>query len=145
MLQTMEYSPFYSINFQQIFVILTFLNSVFLGGFFGIHIDIIWRKKYFSFQKWIFLPKNVIYRINLKVSTFFFLLVLLFLLWKLLRRMLKGSEHFYQKSARWSHPRYLIQGKLIAVASTPNTYWNQFFLGGICKQEYMYQCSSGIR
>ena len=28
----------------------------------------------------------------------------------------------------------VIQGKLIAVAYTLRTYWNQFFLGGICKQ-----------
>ena len=27
------------------------------------------------------------------------------------------------------------QGKLIAVANTLRTYWNQFSLGGICKQE----------
>ena len=29
-----------------------------------------------------------------------------------------------------------MQGKLIAVAYTLCTYWNQFSLGGICKQEY---------
>ena len=29
----------------------------------------------------------------------------------------------------------LMQGKLIAVAYTLRTYWNQFSLGGICKQE----------
>ena len=29
----------------------------------------------------------------------------------------------------------VMQGKLIAVAYTLRTYWNQFTLGGICKQE----------
>ena len=29
----------------------------------------------------------------------------------------------------------VMQGKLIAVAYTLRTYWNQFSLGGICKQE----------
>ena len=38
------------------------------------------------------------------------------------------------------------QGKLIAaVAYSLRTYWNQFSLGGVCKQEYMHQCSSSIR
>ena len=32
--------------------------------------------------------------------------------------------------------KVLMQGKLIAVAYTLCTYWNQFSLGGICKQEY---------
>jgi len=31
--------------------------------------------------------------------------------------------------------KVLMQGKLISVAYTLRTYWNQFFLGGICKQE----------
>ena len=31
--------------------------------------------------------------------------------------------------------KVLMQGKLIAVAYTLRTYWNQFSLGGICKQE----------
>ena len=31
-----------------------------------------------------------------------------------------------------------MQGKLIAVAYTLRTYWNQFSLGGICKQELMH-------
>ena len=38
-----------------------------------------------------------------------------------------------------------MQGKLIAVAYTLRTYWNQFSLGGICKQEKMQQCSFSIR
>ena len=29
----------------------------------------------------------------------------------------------------------IMQGKLIAVAYNLRTYWNQFSLGGICKQE----------
>ena len=29
----------------------------------------------------------------------------------------------------------VMQGKLIAVAYTLRKYWNQFFMGGICKQE----------
>ena len=29
----------------------------------------------------------------------------------------------------------VMHGKLIAVVYTPRTYWNQFSLGGICKQE----------
>ena len=29
----------------------------------------------------------------------------------------------------------IMQGKLIAVAYTLRTYWNQFSLGGICKEE----------
>ena len=33
-------------------------------------------------------------------------------------------------------PKVLMQGKLIAVAYTLRTYWNQFSLSGICKQEY---------
>ena len=39
----------------------------------------------------------------------------------------------------------VMQGKLIAVAYTLRTYWNQFSLGGICKQEQMPQCSFSIR
>ena len=39
----------------------------------------------------------------------------------------------------------VMQGKLIAVVYTLRTYWNQFSLGGICKQEYMHQRSSSIR
>ena len=31
--------------------------------------------------------------------------------------------------------KVLMQGKLIAVAYTLRTYWNQFSLGGISKQE----------
>ena len=31
-----------------------------------------------------------------------------------------------------------MQGKLIAIVYTLRTYWNQFSLGGTCKQEYMY-------
>ena len=33
--------------------------------------------------------------------------------------------------------KIIIQGKLIAVAYTLRTYWNQFFLDGIRKQEQM--------
>ena len=35
--------------------------------------------------------------------------------------------------------KVIMQGKLIAVAYTLRTYWNQFSLDGICKQEYMHQ------
>ena len=38
-----------------------------------------------------------------------------------------------------------MQGKLIAVAYTLRTYWNQLSLRGICKQELMHQCSFSIR
>ena len=31
--------------------------------------------------------------------------------------------------------KVIIQGKLIADVYTLRTYWNQFSLGGICKQE----------
>ena len=31
--------------------------------------------------------------------------------------------------------KVVMQGKLIAVAYNLRTYWNQFSLGGICKQE----------
>ena len=31
--------------------------------------------------------------------------------------------------------KVIMQGKLIAVAYTLRTYWNQFSVGGICKQE----------
>ena len=31
--------------------------------------------------------------------------------------------------------KVIMQGKLIAIAYTMRTYWNQFSLGGICKQE----------
>ena len=31
--------------------------------------------------------------------------------------------------------KVLMQGKLIVVAYTLRTYWKQFSLGGICKQE----------
>ena len=30
--------------------------------------------------------------------------------------------------------KVIMQGKLIAVAYTLCTYWNQFSLGGVCKQ-----------
>ena len=40
-----------------------------------------------------------------------------------------------EKCKPWEHPRYLYKEKLIAVLYTLRTYWNQFFLGGICKQE----------
>ena len=33
------------------------------------------------------------------------------------------------------HPKFIMQGKLIAFASTLRRYWNQFSLGGICKQD----------
>ena len=33
------------------------------------------------------------------------------------------------------YPKVIMQGKLIAVAYTLRTYWNQFSLDGICKQE----------
>ena len=39
----------------------------------------------------------------------------------------------------------VMQGKLIAVVYTLRTHWNQFSLGGICKQEQMHQCSFSIR
>ena len=39
----------------------------------------------------------------------------------------------------------VMQGKLIAVMYTLRTHWNQFSLGGICKQELMHQCSFSIR
>ena len=38
-----------------------------------------------------------------------------------------------------------MQGKLIMVAYTLRTYWNQFFLGGICKQELMHQCPRRLK
>ena len=38
-----------------------------------------------------------------------------------------------------------MQGKLISVAYTLRTYWNQFSLGGIFKQEWVQQCSFSIR
>ena len=41
--------------------------------------------------------------------------------------------------------KVIMQGKLIAVANTLRTYWNQLSLGVICKQEYMHQCSFSIR
>ena len=40
-----------------------------------------------------------------------------------------------EKCKPWEHPRYLYKEKLIAVLYTLRTFWNQFFLGGICKQE----------
>ena len=39
----------------------------------------------------------------------------------------------------------VMQGKLIAVVYTLRTHWNQFSLGGICKQEWVHQCSFSIR
>ena len=39
----------------------------------------------------------------------------------------------------------IMQGKLIGVEYILRTYWNQFSLGGICKQEKMPQCSFNIR
>ena len=41
--------------------------------------------------------------------------------------------------------KVLMQGKLIMVAYTLPTYWNQFSLGGICKQEKMHQCPYCMR
>jgi len=41
--------------------------------------------------------------------------------------------------------KVIIQGKLFAVTYTLHTYWNQFSLGGICKQENMHQCLFNIR
>ena len=38
----------------------------------------------------------------------------------------------------------VMQGKLIAVVYTLRTHWNQFSLGGICKQEWVHQCSFSI-
>ena len=43
------------------------------------------------------------------------------------------------------HEKELMQEKLIAVAYTLGTYCTQFSLGEICKQEWVYQCSSSIR
>ena len=39
----------------------------------------------------------------------------------------------------------VMQGKLIAVMYTLRTHWNQFSLGGICKQKKVHQCSFSIR
>ena len=41
--------------------------------------------------------------------------------------------------------KVIMQVKLIGVAYTLRTHWNQFSLGGHCKQEYMHQCSFIIR
>ena len=38
--------------------------------------------------------------------------------------------------------KVIMQGKLIAVAYTLRTYWNQFSLGGIWKQEWKHQMIS---
>ena len=39
-----------------------------------------------------------------------------------------------------------MQGKLITIVYTQRTYWNQFSLGGICKQKCMHlQCLSNIQ
>ena len=43
----------------------------------------------------------------------------------------KIEETFYKQA----ESKDLMQGKLIAVVYTLRTYWNQFSLGGICKQE----------
>ena len=49
------------------------------------------------------------------------------------------------KSAHLNRAKGIMQGKSIAVVYTLCTYWNQFSLGGICKQELMDQCLSSIR
>ena len=36
---------------------------------------------------------------------------------------------------KFAEPKVIMKGKLIEVAYTLRTYWNQFSLGGICKQE----------
>ena len=41
--------------------------------------------------------------------------------------------------------KIVMQGKLIAVGYTLRIYWNQFSLGGICKQEKMHQGSFSIQ
>ena len=54
------------------------------------------------------------------------------------------SQTLTLKSCKISGLKYLVmlritkgvmQGKLIAIGCTLRTYWNQFSLGGICKQE----------
>ena len=45
-------------------------------------------------------------------------------------RLWRRGETFYS-----TRPKGVMQGKSIAVVYTLCTYWNQFSLGGICKQE----------
>ena len=104
-LQTIEYSPFYSINFQQIFVILTFLNSVFLGGFFGIHIDIIWRKKYFSFQKCFFFAKKRNLQNKFKSKDIFFSCLFYFFTMETFTTHAKGVWTFLSKKCQMVPPK----------------------------------------
>ena len=55
------------------------------------------------------------------------------------------SLNCWAKQWKDNKAKELMQGKLIAVRYTLRTYWNQFSLGGLCKQEKMHQCSFSIR
>ena len=57
----------------------------------------------------------------------FFILLFLFLSWTV-RPEARKDGHIVQN-------KVLMQGKLIAVAYTLRTYWNQFSVGGLCKQK----------
>ena len=48
---------------------------------------------------------------------------------------LKYEAHVTHNYFMLGVDKIVMQGKLIAVAYTLRTYWNQFSLGGICKQE----------
>ena len=56
---------------------------------------------------------------------------------KILYFISKGSSNIleYQGAETSYMCKVLMQGKLIAVAYTLRTYWNQFSLGGICNQK----------
>ena len=54
-------------------------------------------------------------------------------------KIYKNVRHFWSKETLLKviqeAPKVIRQGKLIAVAYSLRTYWNQFSLGGVCKQE----------
>ena len=77
-----------------------------------------------------------------------FLFIVLHILWSSRIFWIKWSLMFMNKkvkqfvyllsdsSTKFKYSKVLMQGKLIAVAYALLTYWNQFSLSGICKQEW---------
>ena len=75
------------------------------------------EKKYFAFTSEFILTKcDALYKIESKLFKFF-------------------SSLLYYRIFYLAQTKGVMQGKLIAVVYTLRTHWNQFSLGGICKQD----------
>ena len=96
-------------------------------GSFIIYMDIwtFFLKKLFSVAlELINIYKNVLRWIILKVIKNIFIFVLLFYYKKLLRTVLKGSEHFCSKIGKWSLHRPSVEVKSVTIDNKFHTFGN---------------------